>query len=43
MLTLLIGVLVYPAVGSFFANKGILRSRGGDQSDDKEADIGRLR
>jgi hypothetical protein len=43
ILGLLIAALVYPAGGSFFASKGVFRSRGGDESDDKEADIGRLR
>ena len=42
ILTLLIAVLVYPAGGSFFASKGVLRSRGGDETDGKDADIGRL-
>jgi hypothetical protein len=46
ILALLIAVLVYPAGGYFFVSfvsKGVLRSRGVDEPDGKDTNIGRLR
>jgi len=42
ILALLIAVLVYPVGGILFATKELVRNRGGDESDGKDADIGRL-